>query len=200
LDGESERARKTLEAHPGDPELSWFFHDFYQRDWQGALQRLSSSEASSYPFNWFIGFLPRPLRECFCFHQMNGAERVRTFCEASRVLLEERLVSEPDNATLRGALGETYALLGRMDDAVREGRRAVNLRSISRHAVINARHLVQLARIYATVGDQEAALEQLDHLLSRPAPISVQMLRMDSVWDPLRDNPKFSQLLEKYEP
>jgi len=199
-DGNNGRAREALEAHPGDPELPWFFHDFYQRDWQGALRRLSLSEVRSYPFSWFLGFLPRPLLECFSYHQMNDPERERDSCEASRVLLEKRLVSEPDNAILHGALGETYALLGRTDDAVREGRRAVDLRPLSEHALINTRHLLRLARIYATIGEQEPALDQLDQLLSIPAPVSVPMLRMDPIWDPLRDNPKFAELLDKYRP
>ena len=51
----------------------------------------------------------------------------------------------------------------------------------------------------ATVGEQDAAIEQLDHLLSIPSLISVPILRMNPIWDPLRDNPEFAALLDRYE-
>jgi hypothetical protein len=48
-------------------------------------------------------------------------------------------------------------------------------------------------------GNQEAAIRQLDVLLSRPSQISVTLLKIDPWWDPLRKNPKFEALLAKYE-
>ena len=49
------------------------------------------------------------------------------------------------------------------------------------------------------VGDQEAAIQQLDYLLSHPSWISVTLLKLDPRWDLLRKNPKFVALLTKYE-
>jgi hypothetical protein len=56
-----------------------------------------------------------------------------------------------------------------------------------------------LALIYTMVGNQEAALQQLDFLLSHPSLISATLLQLDPRWDPLRKNPKFEALLAKYE-
>lgn len=52
--------------------------------------------------------------------------------------------------------------------------------------------------IWTSPGEPEAAVEQLDYLLSIPAGLSVQMLRIGPKWDQLRDNPEFQRLLEKY--
>lgn len=77
--------------------------------------------------------------------------------------------------------------------------RSVELKPLSDHALNNVPFLVSLAYIYATVGEQDAAIEQLDHLLSIPSTISVPLLRMDPIWDPLRVHPGFAELLEKHE-
>ena len=59
--------------------------------------------------------------------------------------------------------------------------------------------LEELARIYTMLGNQEAAIHQLDYLLSHPSRISVTLLKLDPRWDPLRKNPKLEALLKKYE-
>jgi hypothetical protein len=46
-------------------------------------------------------------------------------------------------------------------------------------------------RLHAIVGNQEAAIQQLDYLLSHPSWISATLLKLDPRWDPLRKNPKF---------
>ena len=55
-----------------------------------------------------------------------------------------------------------------------------------------------LAIIYTMVGDQDAAIDLLEQLLDNPSEISVALLKIDPIWNPLRDNPKFQQLLQKY--
>ena len=58
--------------------------------------------------------------------------------------------------------------------------------------------LQDLARVHAMLGDQDAAIGELDLMLSKPAEISTQTLRLDPRWDPLRSNPRFQALLKKY--
>ena len=58
---------------------------------------------------------------------------------------------------------------------------------------------IELAKIYTRVGEADKALDLIDKLLSMPCELSVGLLRLDPVWDPLRDNPRFQALLEKYD-
>jgi serine/threonine-protein kinase len=55
-----------------------------------------------------------------------------------------------------------------------------------------------LAKIYAVVGEPDEALDRIDHLLSIPSQLTVAQLRLEPWWDPLRDNPRFEEILEKY--
>ena len=53
-----------------------------------------------------------------------------------------------------------------------------------------------LAKIYVMVGEFDAAIDQLDFLLSIPSQLSIPLLRLDPAWAPLRDHPRFKKLLE----
>ncbi len=60
-------------------------------------------------------------------------------------------------------------------------------------------HRSRLGLAYAFAGEKEAAIDQLELLLSTPNPITTARLRLDPFYDPLRSNPRFQALLEKYE-
>ena len=70
---------------------------------------------------------------------------------------------------------------------------------VSHDALDGPSFVVSLAQIYSMVGEFDAAIDQLEYLLSIPATFSVQLLRLDPFWDPLRDHPRFQALLEKCE-
>jgi serine/threonine-protein kinase len=54
-----------------------------------------------------------------------------------------------------------------------------------------------LAIIYMMTGEHDLAVDQLELLLSRPGDLSVSILKVDPIWDPLRDNPRFRALLQE---
>ena len=83
--------------------------------------------------------------------------------------------------------------------SIREGKKAVELLPISKDAIGGTEPVGMLAEIYTTVGEYEAAIDQLEILLSIPSSISVPLLRVDPFWDPLRDHPRFQGLLERYD-
>ncbi|UCF04540.1 MAG: protein kinase [bacterium] len=119
--------------------------------------------------------------------------------DSARVILERNIQGEGFNISYSySMLGVVNALLGRREDAIHAGERAVELLPISKDVFDGTALAITLAEIYAIVGEFEAAIDQLEILLSIPAEISVQAIRLDPVWDPLRNNPRFQQLLEKY--
>ena len=106
-------------------------------------------------------------------------------------------------ADVHGYLGIAAALLGRNEEAVREGRIAADLNPVSRDATEGPRSAAQLAAIYVLVGDRDAALERLRYLTNvpsthwRPGPsiVTAAVLRLDPLYDPLRSDPRFDALV-----
>jgi serine/threonine-protein kinase len=92
-------------------------------------------------------------------------------------------------------LGLIYAGLDRRNDAIREGKRAVEMLPLSKEAYRGAGLLYQLARIYVLTGDFDSAIDVLNQLLAVPSIVSVPELRVDPFWKPLAGNPKFEKML-----
>jgi hypothetical protein len=87
------------------------------------------------------------------------------------------------------------AYLGRKEEALREGRRAVEL--AAKDPLEELRQVANLAMIAAWVGDKDLAFEQLESLIRLPSPLSYGGLKLFPWWDPLRDDPRFEKLLEE---
>jgi serine/threonine-protein kinase len=121
------------------------------------------------------------------------------YCDSARVILEREISNNPDASYSRAFLGQLYAWLGRGDDGVKEGLRAVESYPMAKDAVSAPDLIALLAETYILVGDYESAIDQIDFLLSVPSWVSVPYLRVDPKFDPLRDRPRFQALLEKYE-
>jgi serine/threonine-protein kinase len=120
--------------------------------------------------------------------------RARVFADSARIAFEEVLLDAPDDDQVHVLLGLTFAYLGRKEDAMREGERAVALQPIARDAYSGPYNQHQLARIYMLVGEPEKALDQLEPLLEIPYYLSPGWLRIDPNFEPLRGNPRFERL------
>ena len=70
---------------------------------------------------------------------------------------------------------------------------------ISKDAMDGTFQSIELAKIYTQAGRLDQALALIDELLSMPCSLSTGLLRLDPVWDPLRDHPRFQEILEKYD-
>jgi TolB-like protein len=129
-------------------------------------------------------------------HALRGDDAaVRLHAEEARRAFEEQLLATPDNAERRAALGLALAYLGRKEDAIRAGERAVALVPVANDAFLGPPYQHQLVRIYILVGEPEKALDQLEPLLKIPYVLSPGWLRVDPSFSPLRSNPRFQKLV-----
>ena len=78
------------------------------------------------------------------------------------------------------------------------GEKAVSLLPMSKEAYRGSCRLQDLAKIYTLVGEYEKALDNIEYLLDRPTKLTVHLLRLHPIWEPLRANPRFKKILEKY--
>jgi eukaryotic-like serine/threonine-protein kinase len=121
----------------------------------------------------------------------------RVYFDSAAQVLAGRSRARPDDPSLHASLAFAYAGIGRREDAIREGRRAVELRPPSKDTWYGVDMLRNLAVVYATLGEADSAVKQLRTLLSIPSGISVAWLRADPTWDPVRRDPAFRALVEK---
>jgi serine/threonine protein kinase/tetratricopeptide (TPR) repeat protein len=199
--GELTKARAIIEEATkrmlgkDEPELIYIslLFETYAANYQKALDQLAASnnEAFSSQF-WYI---PRELLIAQINGYLGNNNAERLYFDSSRVILEGKVREEPNDARFHSSLGICYAGLGRKENAIREGKRAVDLLPISKEAWRGAYRAYDLAIIYAMVGESEAAIDLLEKLLSIPSDFSPSLLRLDLVWNPLRNNPRFQKLI-----
>jgi TolB-like protein/Flp pilus assembly protein TadD len=123
-------------------------------------------------------------------------------CEQTRALLEARLAERPEDRTSLTALAWVYVCLGRNADALRVARQAADLLPIEKDALAGPYFLGGLAEIEARTGRAEEAVKILRRLITAPAGevVSIARLKIDPVWDPIRDDPGFQKLISEPEP
>jgi len=124
-------------------------------------------------------------------------EAAKSAGEEALPLLEERFRQRPDDTSATAELSWAYLALGRNADALRLSRQAADLIPVEIDAVTGPAFQVGLAQIEPRVGAPEEAIKRLRLLLSIPAggAASIARLKIDPVWDPIRNRPDFQQLL-----
>ena len=114
---------------------------------------------------------------------------------AARAEQQKLVEAYPDDSEDLGLLGLIDAYLGRKEEALREGRRAVEL--VAKDPVERVNRIANLAMIAACVGDKDLAFEQLESIIRRPSPLNYGGLKLFPWWDPLRGDPRFEKIVEE---
>jgi serine/threonine-protein kinase len=144
------------------------------------------------------GRVPKAFFEGLVYHYQGDKLKAATAFEHARVVVEQLVRESPDDAPRHALLGEILAALGQKDAAISEGKRATELLPESQDAYDGPQISAALAEIYAWIGENDKALRLLDHLLQTPSGITVPLLKLDPVWDPLRQDARFQSLIDKY--
>jgi TolB-like protein/Tfp pilus assembly protein PilF len=118
----------------------------------------------------------------------------------ARVQQEEAVRAQPDHGPPLCVLGLIDAGLGRKEDALREGRRALELAPIAKDSLNGADVLYFYAVICAWTGEHDLAIEQLQTLAKLPAGASYGDLRLNPRWEPLRGDPRFEKIVASLAP
>jgi TolB-like protein/Flp pilus assembly protein TadD len=198
--GDLKAARSFLSSLPGDYDpngaTTWtrITLALYERDFEAAARFLASwkqeelvaSAGKVFPVSYWQGTIARAAGD--------NPKAMEAFTRA-RATIMSQLAKQPDDPNLLSTLGLIDAGLGRKEDALNEGRRAVALRPLSEDAVDGAAMLSWLAMIYTWVGETSGALDQLEFLAKVPNGPSFGALKYDPAWDALRGDPRFAAML-----
>jgi tetratricopeptide (TPR) repeat protein len=194
--GATPEGREALEHVPLEHDFavwSWYWQEMYEGRYEEAIVRLDLA-----PEGWIrnkIAARPVPLLTGVALDAMGESSRSRDAYAAARKILERALTDDPEDPRLHGSLGIAYAALGRKQEAILEGKRAVELYPLSRDAFYGIPYALDLAYIYTLVDEHDAACDQLESLLSVPSWVSVPFLTVDPRWNRLRDHPRFVSFL-----
>jgi TolB-like protein len=115
--------------------------------------------------------------------------------EQARPLIEKGSAERPDDLFARSELAWIYVALGRKADALRVAQEAADQLTIEMDAILGPAGQLGLAEIEAWADKPEEAAKILRRLLSIPSPMSIARLKIDPVWDPIRNHPDFQKLL-----
>ena len=164
------------------------------RDGLQVAESLPDDQLAAFPGALFgkyysIGFARKAL------HDDAGARAA--FVKAKDVV-EEELKRNPDVEKTHIQLAKVLAQLGEKDAALAEAHRATELLPESKDAFGGPEITAGVAEVCTILGDNDRAIEILDGLLSRPSAVTVEGLKVSPIWDPLRSDPRFQELLQKY--
>ena len=199
--GPLDEAGSILDSMPDkDPALRGYYRfeqAMYERDWPRALSELARVNNEIHePIDELIS--TRALAECECRVFGSPAGSTPSICNNAREYLEHHCDLSPGDPGYHAALGWAYALNGEKENAIQSGIRAVELSPITTDAMAGHSFLIELAKIYAWVDEPYSAVKTLHTALTTPGWISEATLRHDPVWDPIRDDPRFEELLRMH--
>jgi TolB-like protein len=148
------------------------------------------------PFPDFGGYF---LDKGMAYWFMGQKDHANTYLDSARVVHERRAQTVPHNIGNYIDLGLAYAGLGMKEKAIQTAKIAVELEPISKNAFSAPGRHMWLTYVYSMVGEYDKALDEIEFLLSIPCYFTTWDLKLNPVWDPMRDHPRFQELIEKYE-
>jgi serine/threonine protein kinase/tetratricopeptide (TPR) repeat protein len=183
-------------ASANDEAMKWqrFNLAFFERDFTAADRAVATFPQEGfdgYSRDFWRGVLARAKGDLL------AAQAAFT---AARAEQEAVVRAQPDVAPALCTLGIIDAGLGRKEEALREGRRAVELLQVANDSTELPRAAFHLAVIYAWTGERDLATEQLQISAKIPGGLTYGMLRLDPVWDSLRGDPRFEKIVASLAP
>jgi TolB-like protein/class 3 adenylate cyclase/Flp pilus assembly protein TadD len=177
----------------------WLEVSLCERDFDGAVRALAALpgvagcqvETIPFPRSWCEGVVA----------QMRGdAVAARTAFTSARNEMAKLVREQPSYPEALCALGMADAVLGHKEDAIREGRRAVELLPVTKESIGGSLLIQYLALIYAWTGEKDLAFEQLAIAARLPGYLSYGQLRLHPYFDPLRGDPRFDKIVASLAP
>jgi len=147
-----------------------------------------------------FGEFRRSFGEGLIARMMKDEVKARSAFTAARVEQEKSVQVQANYGPVLCVLGLIDAALGRKEEALREGRRAVELLPLAKDSISGAAMIEYLAVIAAWVGEKDLACEQLSIAARLPGSLSYGQLKLLPYWDPLRGDPRFEKIVASLAP
>jgi serine/threonine protein kinase len=191
--GNIQEARAALDSIQGKDDMDyqaarlWLY--YMERDYNGAkaLAAKASDETKKMPDFW--------LTLAAAAHTAGQANEERQANLEAKRLAQLALGPRPDDANLLGQLAMAEAGLGEREEALRHARRAAELLPSSVDAVAGPACENRLAQVLVMTGDRDGAFDKLGKLVKLPFGLNHGDLKLNPMWDDLRNDPRFDRIL-----
>jgi serine/threonine-protein kinase len=187
--------------NPADVEKvadNWLTCALAERNLAGAVGALAALGENNYR-NDIVTF-SRSFVEGVIARMINDDKKALSAFTVARAEQQKLVQARPDDAPALCVLGLIDAALGRKDEAVREGRRALELLSVEKDALNGSGMVFYFAMIAAWAGENDLACQQLATALRLPSPLTYGDLKLMPFWDPLRGDPRFERIVVSLAP
>jgi serine/threonine protein kinase/Flp pilus assembly protein TadD len=201
-EGDTKLARQSVKNVTDDEYLEFspnifIYLNILDRNYNEALKQLLSSK-KEYENNG-RNFIPKDQIIALVYRYMGKNDLSRKYFDSSRVKIEKMIVNLPDDFRLSWSLGICYAGLGEKEMALTEInkgiRQYIHGGGIDEKIYLRKKYLAQ---VYTLLSDYENALSQIDFLLSNQPGLSVNRLKLDPIYDPLRNLQGYKEVIKKY--
>jgi serine/threonine-protein kinase len=179
----------------------WLLCALAERDVAAAKDALLA--AGEQPLRASTVRFTRPLVEGVIARMTNDEHNAQLAFTAARAQQQKIVQAQPDYGPALCVLGVIDAALGRKEDALSEGRRAVELLPVEKDSINGMAMIKYLAMIAAWVGEKDLACEQLATAVRLPSSglaLSYGELKLMTWWDPLRGDPCFEKIVASLAP
>ena len=199
--GDASLTRPILEQMPvqdsAEAVWTWWMQEIRERDLRQAAERLAVASFDFFPGN-VIQILPKSYVEAFTYYLSGDAERSKNAAEEAMPHMERYVRERPEDPFSHMGYGLNLAVLGRYEEAVREGELGMEILPLEKDGIYAPLLIFWMASIHMMAGDYDATLDHLDTLLSNPTTLSVASVEGHPLWDDLHDLPRYKRLIEKY--
>jgi serine/threonine-protein kinase len=172
----------------------WFTCAMAERD-EAAAERAAAALGEGGLGNDSV-FLSHEFARGLIARMMKDEPKAKAAFAAARAKQEKLVQEQPNYGPVVCVLGLIDAGLGRKEEALREGRRAVELLPVAKDSINGAHMIEYYAMIAAWVGDKQLACEQLEAAVRIPGTLSYGQLKLLPYWDPLRGDPRFEKIIQ----
>lgn len=200
LMGDPQSARRLLTNLPNQKQvwMMWAYLEMSERNYDEALKYLSIPQEEV--FNAGTTMMSVNVWRGGIYLCMGEEELARIAFDSARVFLESHEDEYAEYIGYRSSLAMACAGTGQKEKAIRLGQLELEKYPYSQDALEGIRAEWDMAKIYVMTGEFDAAIDLIEHFMSVPFDLeSVATLRSLPWWDPLRGNPRFQALIEKYE-
>jgi TolB-like protein/class 3 adenylate cyclase/Tfp pilus assembly protein PilF len=177
----------------------WLNCALAERDAVAAKNALIASGENPPLHDEAVHFNP-PFVDGVIARMMNDDEKARSAFTAAHAEQEKTVQAQPKYGPPLCVLGLIDAALGRKEEALREGRRSVELLPVEKDAINGPLMHEYFAMIAAWTGDKDLACEQLGTAIRYPSSLSYGRLKLLPFWDLLRGDPRFEKIVASLAP